>query len=329
MRSICLPAGVVAFALFALLPLHGPVLTRAMEVGAFPISLREDKPDRSAVGHLVFLAGFDLVSRHAHFGGLSGLEISPDGRTLHAVSDHGYWLTAVLHHDTHGRLVAVDGWRSSPVLTPRLKRAKGRLRDAEGLTRDATGSFAVSFEGEHRIWRYPPSLAGGFPTQPRVLPTPKELAGAPRNQGLEAITDLNGLGLMAITEGYENSDGTLKGWLFLKEKIHPIRYQRAGGYAPTAVASLPTGDVLLLERRFSLFNMKARLQKIAGDTIRAGARLRGREIALLSHPLAVENYEGLAVRSDADLGTFVYLVSDDNFIPLQRTLLLQFRLLPE
>ena len=36
--------------------------------------------------------------------------------------------------------------------------------------------------------------------------------------------------------------------------------------------------------------------------------------------------EGLAVRRAGDEGYFLYLISDDNFSPLQRTLLLQFSL---
>ena len=37
--------------------------------------------------------------------------------------------------------------------------------------------------------------------------------------------------------------------------------------------------------------------------------------------------EGVALRREGDR-TFVYLVSDDNFNPLQRTLLMKFELLP-
>jgi len=42
--------------------------------------------------------------------------------------------------------------------------------------------------------------------------------------------------------------------------------------------------------------------------------------------LAVDNFEGIAVRQDSNGDTLVYIVSDDNYSPLQRTLLLQFRL---
>ena len=70
----------------------------------------------------------------------------------------------------------------------------------------------------------------------------------------------------------------------------------------------------------------ARLARIAGGAIVPGAVLEGVEIARLSLPLTVDNFEGLAVRRDAAGGLLVYLVSDDNFNPLQRTLLLMFRL---
>jgi hypothetical protein len=44
-------------------------------------------------------------------------------------------------------------------------------------------------------------------------------------------------------------------------------------------------------------------------------------------PASVDNMEGLAVREDAG-GTIIYLISDDNFNPIQRTLLMKFRLEP-
>jgi hypothetical protein len=47
-------------------------------------------------------------------------------------------------------------------------------------------------------------------------------------------------------------------------------------------------------------------------------------LADLLPPLSVDNMEGLAYR-DAG-GSFVYLISDDNFSPTQRTLLLKFEI---
>jgi hypothetical protein len=40
----------------------------------------------------------------------------------------------------------------------------------------------------------------------------------------------------------------------------------------------------------------------------------------------LDNFEGIAARRGSDGGVLLYLVSDDNFLGLQRTLLLQFSL---
>lgn len=42
--------------------------------------------------------------------------------------------------------------------------------------------------------------------------------------------------------------------------------------------------------------------------------------------LLVDNFEGVDVRRDAKGRTMIYLVSDDNFMILQRTLLVMFEL---
>ena len=45
---------------------------------------------------------------------------------------------------------------------------------------------------------------------------------------------------------------------------------------------------------------------------------------MIDSPRTTENFEGIAVRPNSSGGAYVYLVSDDNFHALQRTLLLMF-----
>jgi hypothetical protein len=45
--------------------------------------------------------------------------------------------------------------------------------------------------------------------------------------------------------------------------------------------------------------------------------------------LAVDNFEGISARKTATGKTLIYLVSDDNYNPLQRTLLMMFALTPQ
>ena len=59
-----------------------------------------------------------------------------------------------------------------------------------------------------------------------------------------------------------------------------------------------------------------------GATISAPAQRS--EIATIDLPLTVENFEGIAVRPIPGGSAYVYLISDDNFHTLQRTLLLMF-----
>lgn len=291
-----------------------------------PIELDLEKPGRKFFGDLTFLSGFELTSGDSRFGGLSGLELSTDGDLLYAVSDHGYWLTARLHHNPQGRLTGLGPWKIAPLLTPDGSIVSNYLRDAEALVRDRDGSFIVAFERAHRLWRYPRST-GPFTSLPEPLPTPAELQNAPANGGIEAVTILPDRRLLAFTERFENQDGSLKGWLIQKDKFFPLSYLQSDGFRPTDLATLASGDVLLLERRYSLISgVTVRIRLLSRGNLKAEARLEGKEIALLGPPLEVDNFEGLAVREDPKGGSFLYMISDDNYSILQRTLLLQFYL---
>ncbi|MCY4486325.1 MAG: esterase-like activity of phytase family protein [Deltaproteobacteria bacterium] len=299
-------------------------------VTAIPVALEPGNSSVTRVGRLTFLSGFELSSDNKRFGGLSGLTVSPDGTRLRAVSDRGYWVTAALTHDSEGRVVALDSWRDAALLTPAGKRTGLYEHDAEGLARDSNGSFLVSFEGKHRIWRYP-AQPGAFP---KPVATPRDLRRAPVNGGVEGIAVLSDGTLLGITEKHANRDGSLKGWFMKARTAHEFAYLPADGYSPTGVAATPGGDVLLLERSFDLLRMRVRVVRLPAERLRQarrkpGTRVRGEVMADLKRPLSVDNFEGLALRRDNAGRTLLYMVSDDNFLPLQRTLLLQFRVIDD
>ncbi len=106
-----------------------------------------------------------------------------------------------------------------------------------------------------------------------------------------------------------------------------LSYAKEGAFTPTGAARLPDGDVIVLERRFTLLGgLAARLLRLEAAALRPGAALGGRELARLGPPLSVDNMEGIATRRGPGGETLIYLISDDNFHPLQRTLLLMFEL---
>lgn len=306
--------------------------TTAHPTSVLTVSARhvEAKPGR--IGRLTLLRTLELRSDHPSFGGLSGIVISgdDDGKRVRmmAVSDRGHWLEARLALDTNGVLEGIGGWRIRSLRDPQGRPVSankaGKLFDAEAVARDSDGSLLVAFEQVHRLWRYRPNLDA--PAKPVDLP--RVVAEAPGNGGLEGITVLADGRLLLISERHENpgGDGSLRGWLGREGRFDPVSYVPSDDFSPTDLATLPNGDVLVLERSYSVARgVRARVRRIPAATLRVGARLEPAEIARLVPPVPVDNFEGIAVRIDGNR-TFVYLISDDNFNPLQRTLLLQLRL---
>ncbi|MGQ0664570.1 MAG: esterase-like activity of phytase family protein [Pseudomonadota bacterium] len=295
-----------------------------IEIAATPLALNPLDPAETRVGRLTYRGGLWLASPDPRFGGWSGLRVSAEGAKLTAVSDHGYWLDATLVYDRDGGLADLREARLGalmPIDGPRARRA-----DAEALAVAPDGSFLVSFEGRHRLALYPPADPP-FALASRPLPIPPEIADAPRNGGLEAIEWLAGGPIFALAEElYE--DGDHVGWIGDERGWAKLRYRATPGFQPTDAVQLPHGDVLVLERRFSaLGGFAARIARVARSDIRSGARLAGQEVARLEPPTLADNFEGIAVARGSRGETLVYVVSDDNFIVLQRTLLLMFELM--
>jgi hypothetical protein len=158
------------------------------------------------------------------------------------------------------------------------------------------------------------------------------LKTVPLNGGFEAIVPLGRNLLLAVTEKRKDFAGNLYGWLLYNDIYAPIKYATADGFAPVSFARLPDGDVLVLERRYSMFSgIAVRLCVIARADIRAGQTIPCARIAELKPPMSVDNFEGMAIREAETGEVFIYLISDDNFNrdPLtgQRTLLLMFELM--
>jgi hypothetical protein len=254
--------------------------------------------------------------------------IDEGGRRLVAVSDLGQWLVARLQRDEAGRLRGVSDAEIHPILDRNGRPfAVKRAGDAEALEKFPDGSFLVAFEQVHRLARY----AGPEPWRSRGEPqvAPREITRQPANGGIESMARLPDGRIVLISETDERSAGTLKAWIGSAGVWREATYRRRGDYRPVDAKALANGDLLVLERAFNLLGgFATRLVRVPAVAIRPGAILDGRDIAELGPPLISDNFEGLAVETAADGGTFVYLLSDDNRVALQRTLLLQFRLIP-
>jgi hypothetical protein len=300
-----------------------------IEISANPIvSFAGD--ERSRFGALDFRSGLDLRSSVVGFGGFSGLWRSGDGRDLVALTDNTQWLTARVE-TRDGRLAGL----SDPVLAPLLDGAGRPLRrtrfyDTEGLAIAGNTAF-VSVERNHAVLRFDWGR-NGVRARAQMLSIPADARKLPDNSGLEAIGEapprspLAGA-LVAIAERAASGENTPTiGYILTGSRRGSFQVARSDDFDVTDLAFLPNGEVLLLERHFSLLRgVGARLRRLPADAIRPGATVDGEVIYRSEASHQIDNMEGLCVhRQGAE--TIVTMISDDNFSALQRTLLLEFAL---
>lgn len=306
-------------------PSQLPLLADEPVFEARRVMLDPANPGLRRVGQLTWLGGVQLIGRATAFGGFSSMQVSGDRFTL--LSDGGNIVR--FRMDSRGRLSERSfgdlpagpgtGWEKED-------------RDSESMTVDpATGQTWLGFERANEIWRFTPGLS-----RSEAHSAPKVMAGWPPNGGVESMVRLKDGGFIVICETDPWPHG--KGRAAIRFTGDPTVHPRAGftfsflpppGFNPSDAALLPDGRLLVLTRRFRLpFEFAAKLVVVDPAAIRPGAMVHGREVATLATPLIHDNFEGLAVTREGS-ATIVWIVSDDNQMFLQRSLLLKFRLEPD
>jgi hypothetical protein len=317
----------------------------AISVQATPItafSLRA--PDQRRFGVVEYLGGLELKSSHREFGGFSAIRVEPDGQRFVSLSDRGWWLSGRLVYD-RGRPAGIADARMAPMLGPDGRTLKARgWYDTESLA-ERDGWLYVGIERVNRIVRFDFARCGfrasavEYPSAATAASHPP-YSNLPYNKGLEALTfaprnnnRLSGA-LVAFSERGLDSHGNLRAFLVGAGPgtAMPAEFsvRRRDNFDISDSATLPSGNVLLLERRFSWWTGIAfRLRRIAISDIAAGALVDGADLLVADMGYEIDNMEGLSVHADANSAIVLTMVSDDNFNFLQRTLLLQFRLLED
>lgn len=303
--------------------------TAEIQIKATRLPLNPDDALQDRVGRLRYRGGLEIESTNLLFGGLSGLEISGDGKKLVAMSDNGRWVSIMLQYDKNGDLIdATDG-----IMKP-IKRAEGydrpgNWRDAESIAPDGNGGYFVAFERQHRIWHFRTPPKDPFDAVPIELPGPTDVSFQPNNGGIEALARLCDRRLLAISELARSGDDAVKAWVFAGKGWKDLRYSTTDNFNPTGAAILPNCNLVVLERSFAITQgVRSRIVLIPAKDIRPEATLRGEELARLVPSVTVDNMEGIATRKGDNGEPLIYIVSDDNFNGLQRTIVLMFELMP-
>jgi len=299
--------------------LRDPPLLQSNEQGVTfsPISLPPQSTLTANLGPFDLVGAWKMESRHRDFGGFSALVHTGAAKFI-AFSDKGFALRfsapGLDQRDT--RLVPITATHARSKAT----------RDAEAATHDpVTGRFWIAWEGRNAISRVSPDL-----TQEAIV-RPKAMRDWGRNSGPESLLRLADGRFVALREGFTDQFERKrhKAVIFSGDPIdsgEAARFTFSGPvrFAPTDMAQLPDGRVLVLMRR-AVWPMPYRFAgRIAigdPDDIKPGQTWKVREVAKLSSNLPVDNFEGIAIEPGPGSQVTVWLISDDNDAASQATVL--------
>lgn len=280
---------------------------------------------------LTFLGGIELSSPEPLFGAFSSIRFR-DREHFVGVFDTGYFIEGRITRDTSGHLSGVDEVRLAPLLDEQGQISPFKyMVDAESLALDGDRAY-VGFEQRHRVVAYAPLSDLGHARASAPLALPFDIGRLSSNGGIEALVlspEQSPLGgaLLALSEKSVDENGNNYAGILSGPLQGEFRVKPHNGFEITDGAFLPNGDLLLLERRFSIASgVGMRLRRIDGAAIRPGAVVDGQILFEADNRSQIDNMEGMDAIVAEDGSVHLIVVSDDNHSILQRTLMLEFRL---
>ena len=309
---------------------HSVTAPVSIEVNARPLPAFDTR-DRSHVrfGSLEYRSGLILTSPFHGFGGLSGIRLDAKGERFIAISDKGSWFTGRIVYK--GReMVGLDDVEAAPMLGPDGKPITSRgWYDSESIALD--GSFVyIGLERANQVLRF--DFSKGFTRAAgEIVPMPPAVRKLPNNKGLEALVwvpkgPLAGT-LIAISERGLDANGNLIAFLVGGKTPGQFSVRRTDNFDVSDAVLLPSGDLLLLERKFSwLDGIGIRIRRVSLASVVPGALIDGPAIFNADLGDEIDNMEGIDAHVTPEGDTVLTMVSDDNFSLIQRNLLLQFTL---
>ncbi|MFL4469507.1 esterase-like activity of phytase family protein [Tateyamaria armeniaca] len=237
----------------------------------------------------------------AGLGGVSAVEVEADGNAALVLSDRGTaHRFAILRDGQTGRIEDV---------------ARVKLpfpdRDTEGLA-VLGGKTFISYEDPAEI-----STLGG-----QILPSPREFHALPSNSALEALAVTRDGVVYTLPENPRNKGQPIPIYRYQDKRWSVAAHlPRSDGFMPTGADFGPDGLLYILERSFSALGFRTRIRRID-----LGVEPPVAETLLKTKLGTHDNLEGLSVwRSDSG-ATCLTMVSDDNFLSVLRSELVEYAL---
>jgi hypothetical protein len=262
---------------------------------------------------------------------LSGLRLDAKGERFISFSDKGSWFTGRIVYQGSDMTGLADV-EAAPMLGPDGKRISARgWFDSESIAIDGSLVY-IGLERVNLVLRF--DFSNGFTRSlAELVPMPPAVKTLPFNKGLEALVfvpkgqPLAGT-LIALSERGLDPSGNLMAFLVGGPSPGQFSVRRTNSYDISDATLLPSGELLVLERKFSLLSgVGIRIRRIPLAALKPGAVVDGPAIFEADLSSEIDNMEGIDSFVTPEGETVLTLISDDNFSLIQRTLLLQFTLL--
>ncbi|QPC90646.1 esterase-like activity of phytase family protein [Mesorhizobium sp. INR15] len=307
----------------------GSASVEPVEISARPISNFHIGHDEKNFGPLEFVGGLEMTSRMRDFGALSAFRFLNPGGDFIGVADTGFWFFGTVARDADKRPSGIQNFRMQQMVDKAGQPIDKKWEvDAEGLAVQ-DGIATVGFERNHRVAQFkinPDDMKAPLKQLDFLVPA-LELR---QNRGFETVThaNVNGQhqgGLVVVSEKSLDKSGNIYAAIIEGPHKGVFTVKRNGDFDITDGAFLPDGDLLLLERSFSMAGgLRMRLRRIYGESVEKGAVADGPVLLEADMSYQIDNMEGLDVWTRDDGALMVSLISDDNHSILQRNLYLEF-----
>lgn len=307
----------------------GPISVEPIEISAWPISAFHIGRAEKKFGPFEFVGGLEMTSPSRDFGALSAFRFLKAGGDFIGVADTGFWFFGTVTHDADKRPSGIQNFHMQQMVDASGQPIDEKAEvDAEGLA-VKDGIATVGFERNHRLSQFeidPDDMKAPFKQLDFLIPA-WELR---RNRGFETVTRANPYGqheggLVVVSERSLDKAGNILAAIIEGPRRGVFTVKRNGDFDITDGAFLPNGDLLLLERSFTMAGgLKMRLRRIHGESVEKGAVADGPVLMEADMSYQIDNMEGLDIWTRDDGALMVSLISDDNHSILQRNLYLEF-----
>jgi len=248
------------------------------------------------------------------FGGWSGIEVGAQGNQMTVISDRGQLVTASLRR-SNGNVTGIAVQKLVTLGNSNGRRLRKRDTDSEGLAIADDGRAFISFEHRHRIMQV--DLANGRLSN-RIGISFQNILGS--NSGIEALAVSPHGTLYAVPEQAQPNGAPFPLMAYSNGQWRlAARIPQRGPFLPVGADFDHKGRLWLLERAVTAVGFRSRIRLFVIDP------QAPREYTLLTTvPLQYDNLEGISVWQNPHGQLRVTLISDDNFLQLLRTQIVEF-----